>query len=77
MLSEAMYASQDESGIYDFFFYSNWINFINTNADHEPYMKWITLREAVTIGQEFKYNDDQLFYHYTKDYSILKKHLTD
>jgi methylmalonic aciduria homocystinuria type C protein len=56
MLSDAMYASQDES-------------------DHEPFMKWIALRDAVEIGKEYKYEEDQLFYHYTKDYSILKKNL--
>jgi hypothetical protein len=38
-------------------------------------MKWIALRDAVEIGKEYKYEEDQLFYHYTKDYSILKKNL--
>lgn len=46
-----------------------------TTPDHEPFMKWIALRDAVEIGKEYKYEEDQLFYHYTKDYSILKKNL--
>ena len=37
---------------------------------------WIQLRDCISVGREdYKYCDNQLLYHYTKDIEILKKEL--
>lgn len=37
---------------------------------------WIQLRDCISVGREdYKYSDNQLLYHYTKDVEILKNEL--
>jgi hypothetical protein len=36
---------------------------------------WIRLRDVISVGRNWKYDDAQLLYHYTKDPEILKKEL--
>lgn len=39
---------------------------------------WIQLRDCISIGRDlFKYEDDQLLYHYTKDPDILRRNLLE
>lgn len=49
---------------------SNW-------SEVSPRMRpWIELRDCISVGrQEYKYSDNQLLYHYTKDPEILKEEL--
>lgn len=34
---------------------------------------WIELRDCVSVGREFKFDEDQLWYHYTKDTTFLSR----
>ena len=42
-----------------------------------PMMRpWLQLRDCISVGREdYKYCDNQLLYHYTKDTAILKREL--
>lgn len=33
---------------------------------------WIELRDCVSVGKEFRFDEDQLWYHYTKDTKFLR-----
>ena len=38
---------------------------------------WIELRNAISVGRDdWKYDEAQLLYHYTKDPNILRKELS-
>ena len=45
----------------------------NKNNDIPSWKYWLNLRECYTIGNEYKYSDDQIKYHYTKDMNALHK----
>lgn len=32
---------------------------------------WLALSDTCSIGREFRYDEDQIYYHYTKDWKIL------
>lgn len=40
---------------------------LNVQANSEVVDAWIALRDSIPIGKQYRYDEDQLFYHYTKD----------
>lgn len=40
---------------------------IHNKDEEEMAMAWISLREVVPLGQDYRYSNLQLFYHYTRD----------
>lgn len=39
--------------------------------------KWIEFRDLSVVGKEYKYDDNQLWYHYTKDVKYIQNALND
>lgn len=39
----------------------------------ERWRHWLSIRDACPVGREYRYSDEQIRYHYTKDRSVLEK----
>jgi hypothetical protein len=39
----------------------------------DRYKDWIALRDVVDVGREFRFSENQLLYHYTKDLACLER----
>ncbi len=37
----------------------------------EPWRRWLGVRDACQLGREYRYSDDQVAYHYSKDLAVL------
>ena len=37
----------------------------------EAWRAWLVVRKSCTVGAEYRYSDDQIAYHYTKDRALL------
>lgn len=46
--------------------------FDHAMAHPEDWRAWLAVRDACPIGREYRYGDDQLAYHYTKDHQYLR-----
>eukprot|EP00957_Ditylum_brightwellii_P043342 3285324-Ditylum_brightwellii.AAC.1 len=71
-------ASRGSSGTDDLCQYLH--NSVSSGSDWSkvsPSMRpWIQLRDCISVGrEEYKYCDNQILYHYTKDVDILKREL--
>jgi methylmalonic aciduria homocystinuria type C protein len=42
-------------------------------AEAEPWRLWLAVRDACPLGRAYRYDDDQIVYHYAKDRSILSR----
>jgi methylmalonic aciduria homocystinuria type C protein len=39
----------------------------------KDWKRWLAMRDACVVGRAYRYSDDQIAYHYTKDKAILRR----
>jgi methylmalonic aciduria homocystinuria type C protein len=45
---------------------------MTARPDDASWQAWLAVRDACSIGRDYRYSDDQVHYHYTKDRSRLR-----